>query len=170
MYHPKMMSQHLQDTQGSGPILFVLYHLFRFACPFLFWDRRTLSASTATPCSLTLLISLTPLLFFLLSHCRRFLEDDSWFEFSLSTQVIPPSTVLPPSLFLQHCYNSITRDEEQGTKGEFSGPLRGPLSLLSDLSPSLVYILVHRHRWQKSVETKCTSFIPHTNRSTRVLF
>lgn len=28
--------------------------------------------------------------------------------------------------------------------GAFSGPLHGPLPLLRDLSPSLVYIVVHR--------------------------
>lgn len=55
----------------------------------------------------------------------------------------------PLALFfflLLQCYSrSRPHDEEQGTMGAFSGPLHGPLPLLYDLSPSLAYILVHRH-------------------------
>lgn len=34
--HPKMMTKQSQDTHALVPILLRHYHLFRFACPFLF--------------------------------------------------------------------------------------------------------------------------------------
>lgn len=129
------------------PFFLQLNHLFRFACPFSVLRYRSLSACIAPSCSLTLPILLSLLLFFLLSHLRSFLGEASWFgKFSLLPLSQSPSQLaLFLSLLLQ-CYSrSRPHDEEQGTMGAFSGPLRGPLPLLYDLSPSLAYILVHRH-------------------------
>lgn len=60
---------------------------------------------------------------------------------------------------LQLHSNSTTRDVEQSTKGVFSGPLRGPLPLLADLSPNLEYMFVHRHACTKCCLQPRLSFV-----------
>lgn len=75
MNHPKMMSLQLQDTHAPIPILLQLYHLFRFVCPFLFWDTAALISEYCYSLLSHTSIILSLLLFFLLSHCSRLLGE-----------------------------------------------------------------------------------------------
>lgn len=95
--------------------------------------QGTLSASTATPCSLTLLISLTPLLF-LLSHSKISGRSQSSSPYQLESVPLyhPPSI---HRLAVEHVMRN--RVPRESSLGHCVG-----LSLLSDLSPSLVHMLV----------------------------
>lgn len=65
---------------------------------------------------------------------------------SLTLSVSPSPLLRSVSAPLQQ---HTTRDVEQGIKGVFSGPVRGPLPLLGDLSPNLEYMFVHRRACTK---------------------
>lgn len=90
------------------------------------------------------------LLFFLLSHYNyvsgrgQLIWEVLPINSPSSAHFSPLPLCLSLPVLLQLHSDSTTRDAEQGTKGAFSGPLRGPLPLLSDLSPNLEYMFVHR--------------------------
>lgn len=132
--NPNMMSQQLQDTHALIPILLCsVITCLGFLVLFCSEILRLLSASPAAPCSLTILILHFLLPFFLLTQCRRFLGEASWFR-KLSLSPLP--------VLLQHC----TTWWGIGHQGSSLWATAWASPLLHDLSPSLVYIYLYIDR------------------------
>ena len=107
MNHSKMCRyEQLHYTPDPVPIRLPLYHLFRFACPSSVLRYCAPYQLVLLPSALSHFPSLSLFRFFLLSHCRWFLGEASWFgKVSLSMRPPPHSLPLPST-----CSSSPTLD------------------------------------------------------------